>query len=468
MDYEVLVFLSDKHSGSVCGYAGDPVVRTPNLDRIAAAGAVFTNAYTSCPLCVPARASFMTGRYPLDIGVIDNAQGFASQEPTFAHCLGINGYQTSLIGRMHFLGLDQRHGFDQRLADDITQTYWGGKCLDIANVKRDVHEIFPVEKTESYQYDHYVVEKALEYLDQEHKEKQMMVVGTYMPHVPLGAPEELVDYYRDKMQKTPHNLVMPYPCDGVSKVRKIFGSDDEARNNEERAYYYAMIETEDKLVGQVYDKFHEYCEKKGKPGIFIYLSDHGDMMGDKGLFEKSTFFEYASKIPMIVQVDGMKHQEISTPVSIMDISATLCALTESPALPYGEGRDLSKAIAGETLEEIPIISNILGSGKRIDEHHFGTMVRYKNYKFITYAGLEAQDLLFDIEADPAEHKNLIHEKSDIADTLRAIAAEHNKGNEVKIQKCLESCEGPASKTNNIGILRTWGESRQYINETWHI
>ncbi|MBE6017010.1 MAG: hypothetical protein E7233_05290 [Lachnospiraceae bacterium] len=467
-DYEVLIFISDQHSGAVCGYAGDPVVRTPNLNRIAAKGAAFLNAYTSCPLCVPARASLMTERYPIDIGVVDNAQSFASHEPTFAHSLGSNDYQTSLCGRMHFNGMDQRHGFDQRIALDITNTFWGGSCTEIAFAKRDVHEIFPLDRDEAYHYDHYVAEEAVKYLEQDHEEKQMIVVGTYMPHCPLGAPQELADYYRDKMKDTPHDITMPYLCDGVLRTRKRFGSDDLEQSYRERAYYYAMIEDEDMLVGKVYDKFHEYCECKGKPGIFIYTSDHGDMMGDKGLYAKRNLFEYASKIPLIIQVDGKEHQEIHTPVSLMDISATICSLTGSPRLPYGEGRDLTKALDGEPLEDIPVISNILGSGRNGEGDSYGTMVRYQNYKFITYKGLEDQELLFDIDKDPKEHVNLISEHPEVVSYLREIAENHNFGSEIKLKKYKETAEGGPDCINNATILSAYGAKRQYLNETWHL
>src|SRR6188474_2327720 len=111
----LLVIMADQHSPHVLGCAGDPVVRTPHLDALAARGVRFQNAYCAFPLCAPSRASFMTGQTPTALRVWSNGCTLASDIPTFAHSLGAAGYETVLCGRMHFNGPDQRHGFHQRL-----------------------------------------------------------------------------------------------------------------------------------------------------------------------------------------------------------------------------------------------------------------------------------------------------------------------------------------------------------------
>ena len=122
---EVLLFCSDQHTASVSGFMGDPIVRTPNLDRLAREGVVFDNAYTSCPLCAPARASLMTGRIPSKMEMFNNACDYRSSEITFAHLTALAGYDSVLIGRMHFNGMDFHHGFTRRVGQDITGSYWG-------------------------------------------------------------------------------------------------------------------------------------------------------------------------------------------------------------------------------------------------------------------------------------------------------------------------------------------------------
>lgn len=122
---DILIIMSDQHSAQCCGFMGDRIAHTPNLDRLAAQGVIFQNAYTSCPLCVPARASFMTGKMPSKLSVFSNNDSLPSDQPTFAHIAAIEGYQTILCGRMHFVGPDQRHGFAERPIGDLCHWAWG-------------------------------------------------------------------------------------------------------------------------------------------------------------------------------------------------------------------------------------------------------------------------------------------------------------------------------------------------------
>lgn len=465
--YEILIWISDQHSGAVCGYAGDPVVRTPNLDALAAEGAVFTNAYTSCPVCVPARASFLTCRYPLDIGMTGNTHSFPSHDPTFLHCLSIADYETVLCGRMHFRGLDQRHGFEKRIAKDITTSHWGyvfnGSGLGSSYRGSNVHQIFPAENCASYQYDNYVLKTLLRYLEEPHMRKQAIVVGTYLPHWPLGAPEETIAYYRGKMESTCHDPVLAHPCGALAGVQGFSDGTTPDTTLEERAVYYAMIEEEDRLIGQARTAWRAYLERKGKKGIFIYLSDHGDHMGDKGRFGKETLFELSAHIPMIIQIDGCPHQEIREPVSIMDVGETLCALTGAPRLPFGEGVDLSPAVFGEKPVSHPVIAEILGTGRDGCRPCMGTMVRQDDYKLITYREWEDEDLLFNIVEDPGECRNLVGELPERYTQLKALSTAHAVGEEIKLRRAME-CVGPGS---NAALLSRYGLfHRELLNETW--
>lgn len=120
---DILVFLSDQHSPLFSEYAGGPA-RTPTLNRLCAEGTSYTSCYTSCPLCVPARMSMLTGRLPSKTGVMRNNDTIPDVMPTFLHPFVAAGYETVLIGRMHFVGKDQRHGFTKRLAQDMTPVTW--------------------------------------------------------------------------------------------------------------------------------------------------------------------------------------------------------------------------------------------------------------------------------------------------------------------------------------------------------
>ena len=168
---DILIYLSDQHDGRVMGCAGHPVVETPNLDALASEGTMFENAYTSCPLCVPARMSFLTGRLPVHTGVYTNRGSIPSEMPTFLHLLALAGYETVLCGRMHFEGEDQRHGFTKRIAGDITPVsigpmapYWErmGPMAPVMTEGGCIHAVgggnSPVQE-----YDRYVIREAETY-----------------------------------------------------------------------------------------------------------------------------------------------------------------------------------------------------------------------------------------------------------------------------------------------------------------
>ena len=135
-----LIIMSDKHHAGTMGCAGDNTIRTPNLDRLSANGVRFNQCYTASPLCVPARMAFLTGQYPSDTRAWCNENILGSDIPTFAHPLGVGGYETVLCGRMHFCGPDQRHGFEKRLVGDITGVHHRQLRPDADHLMKDMWE----------------------------------------------------------------------------------------------------------------------------------------------------------------------------------------------------------------------------------------------------------------------------------------------------------------------------------------
>src|SRR5579885_1756566 len=162
--------MSDEHAPQVSSPYGHPFIHTPAMQRLADHGTVFENAYCNSPLCVPSRASFMTGKHLYRIGVWDNGVPLASDEPTWAHRLNALGYDTALAGKMHFVGLDQRHGFQERLVEDVHGSgrmrgpSWddGVKDGGAAMWKR-IEEAGPGDSTYQ-QYDDEVVARSAEYI----------------------------------------------------------------------------------------------------------------------------------------------------------------------------------------------------------------------------------------------------------------------------------------------------------------
>ena len=427
---DICLFFSDQHSYLKQGYAGDKIVRTPNLDRIVKNGVSFDNNYTSYPLCVPARMSLMSGQLPSKCGCMGNFSVLDSSRATFAHSLNSVGYETVLCGRMHFVGPDQRHGFSKRIAGDITPIFTN-RPTKAFEKERGVHlntptggahciSIIGAGNSPTLEFDRYVVERALDYLKDSYDKPQFLCVGTYSPHHPYVAPKELYDYYYEKLSDDDlDDIDLPLPA----YYQNIFQDKDPKIVKAVRAAYYAMVEFTDNEIGQVYDAFQEYLKRTGHQGVFIYASDHGDHIGRRGIYGKMTFFEESSHTPMVFSGDTIaKGLRFSGATSLMDLGPTLCQLVGAPIASDTDGVSLFDQLQGgvDNLERM-VISELGGSSSRKSEDNipYAQMVKYKNYKFVHYDGYK-DDAIFDIEKDPNESINLINELPELADKCKVF------------------------------------------------
>ncbi|GKX27576.1 choline-sulfatase [Vallitalea longa] len=420
---DILIFLSDQHSPLYWEFNSDWGVKTPNLVDIAGKGTFFNKAYTSCPLCVPARMSMLCGQLPSKTHIYNNKGALPEDKATFLHMLAIEGYETVLCGRMHFNGVDQRHGFTKRIMGDITKIYWGesyfrnelGPLCNTVGANGCLNYsgggISPI-----IEYDRQVVQKALEYLSEKHDKPQCIVVGTYAPHFTYIAPPDLYDYYKEivvlpKSMKNKTNHDHP-----VLQHRKQKAEEKKIKSI--RAAYFGMITNMDREIGKLHSKWKEYLDNYDREGIFIYMSDHGDQIGEHDMYGKQTFFEGASRIPLIFEGDGIQEGSvIDDPVSIMDLGPTLCQLTGSNMPPVPDGKSLMKQLTNDTREPHRyIISEFVENihGKIIP----GRMIRQDKWKLITYAYHEEYDLLFDMEEDPYELNNVADYNNNIVQKLR--------------------------------------------------
>ena len=173
-------------------------------------------------------------------------------------------------------------------------------------------------------------------MNQKHSKKQAIIVGIYMPHLPLGGAPDKVDYYRNKVMNNFHSVETEYPFEGSARRPCYKHLKDKEILRELRANYYAMIETKDELIGKVYDSYVDYLRNNHRKGIFVYVSDHGDQMGEKRYIGKRVFFEDAERIPLIIQIideygnPALSKQFIDTPVSLMDVGPIICSLCKIP------------------------------------------------------------------------------------------------------------------------------------------
>jgi choline-sulfatase len=424
---DILVFLSDQHNVEVIGFAGDSYVNTPNLDRLASEGLAFGNAYTSCPLCVPARSSMLTGQLPSRTGILTNQGVITSEQATFVHSLGAAGYETVLCGRMHFMGPDQRHGFERRYVGDFTPCYHGryGKVRSdlgpyVGTPAGDFTKHYGGGTSPVLEYDRAVVRSALDVLTQPHGRPLLLVVGTYGPHHTYVAPDELYRKYLD---------LLPHPeADADSARARHPVIDDRARQIEPevahrlRAAYYGMVEHIDAQLGLIRDAWSTYVSGSGRPDLFCYLSDHGDQIGEKRQWGKMTFYESSVAIPMIFSGSSVAARGIvDDPASIIDVSPTLCELAGAPHLPEPDGISQLPVLSttarygGADESKRSVLSELLQPG---DPPIPGRMIRRGDWKYVSYAGYEAHDLLFNLADDPEEDRNVRDECPIVAAGLR--------------------------------------------------
>ena len=431
---DILLYMSDQHSYGLQGYAGNQVVRTPNLDRLARTGTAMDNAYTACPLCVPARAAMISGELPSHNGVLFNFSAIDSNQATFLHSLHAAGYDTVLCGRMHFIGPDQRHGYARRIAGDRTPVFPNNppKGVDPPTEVRGYDEnssLYYMGPGDSpvLAYDRYVVDHATAFLEEDHETPFFLTVGTYGPHFPYVAPPELFHYYYDKV-----------PLDDASAdfegYPALAGKMQEADPDvvrAARAAYYGLVEQQDRHIGTVYNAFQAYLRRTGHEGIFIYVSDHGDMNGTHGYYGKQVFYEPAVHIPFLIQGSDIPAQRITAPVSLLDVGKTVCALAGAKVLP-GDGEDLSQAIATGRFDEDRTVVSELYTYLSNGDTSLGRMIRWHDYKYFTFSGFPDDDVLYNVAEDPGELHNLRDSEPALVERLRAKAAEYPSYDDVMV------------------------------------
>lgn len=421
---DILLYISDQHAYEMQGYGGNDLVRTPNLDRIAHEGTAFMNAVTPYPVCVPARMSMLSCLHASTVEVYTNNTALDSNTPTFLHSLNIAGYETVLCGRMHFVGGDQRHGFSKRIAGDITQVFHNRP--DRIKEERGVHDKTPQNAPNSLKYmgggnsptqefDRYVVDQALDYLQGSYDRPQFISVGTYGPHHPFVAPKELYEYYHDKVSIPYETLDLPeHPA-----LRNNFRDTSEEVIRAARAAYYGMVEFEDQLIGKVYDAFNEYLHRNGREGVFVYVSDHGEHAGNRGYYGKNTFYDCSVHIPMIFAgtniTAGARRYGA---VSLLDLGETLIDLAGGPHLPREDGRSLLGELHGDEDDLERVTLSETGGNYLLQEFTYGQMGKYRQYKYIHYDGFDENDVLYDLEKDPLESINVISEHPDVVRKIK--------------------------------------------------
>lgn len=416
----LLYIHTDQHNPAVLGCAGDPLVETPNLDRLAAGGAIFSNVYCCSPICVPSRMSMLTGRHPYQNQVWTNNHHLDSGIPTLAHSMGAAGYRPVLAGRMHAVGPDQLHGYTERYIGDHSGNFLGGVPVDrgvldgTAGPER-TSLIRSGAGQSGYQvHDEAVAAAAVDYLNRLGVEKRAygeidpfsLSVGLMLPHPPYVARREDYERYADKMtlperHESLDQVQHPYMRRWREYTGAVDVSDEETLRS--RAAYWGLVHRVDVLVGEVLAALD--ANGLTENTLIVYTSDHGDMQGEHGLWWKHVFYEESVKVPLIVNWPGVidAGQRCEQVVSALDVTATMLDALEAPALPGSPGRSLlglvSEARPTPDWEDVAF-SEYVADQYTPDGESYHRMVRLGPWKLVHYEGMEPQ--LFNLDDDPGE------------------------------------------------------------------
>lgn len=430
----IVMMMVDQMAHDVIGHLGHPAALTPHLDALARSGAAFTNAYCNSPICVSSRTSFMTGTLVSDNGAFDNGGEFPASLPTFVHHLNRAGYRTVLSGKMHVIGPDQRHGFQERLTTDdsptgfeLTPDWTRGPHPNEGTSLNRLRS--PPGRPWSLQlaYDEDVLYHAQVRLRQLRAGKQpfFLCASFSHPHDPFLVPQAYWDRYDGRDVPAPHvpapawNALHPYnQWIQIHYEADRFPLNEEETRQARRAYYAAVSDVND-LVGRL---LAELTRLELTDTLVVFTSDHGEMLGEHGMWFKRTFYDGAAKVPLLISLPGEVQPAVRREVvSLVDLSATLLDYAGVSAFPPGSlppaGRSLRTLLRGEAAA---------WPDRAVCEYFSeGTvepmlLLRRGRHKFVYVH--DHLPLLFDLETDPHEQQNLAAEP-DCQELARALQAE---------------------------------------------
>lgn len=439
----VLFLLSDQHRPSSAGYEGDPLARTPNLDALAASSTRFSQAYCTNPVCTPSRASILTGLYTHNHRTWSNRTAWPFEIRTVAHHFSRAGYVSALIGKMHFVDA-QTHGFDYRLdfndwyqylgpktklyADELSRANSGSGMPQIDDLWSDFGDPWIGTRTlddrkgfvhvgraslieEKDHFESFVSRESVRFLKRFAGQHPFFLISSYLkPHDPFMPPERHARMYRAADMKLPDTYGKVDTSKVPAEIRQRIERDApnpeirDTRNAQQRiAMYYGNVAFLDYCVGQVLAALRELDLEKNT--VVIYSSDHGEMLGEHGLWQKFVFYEPSVGVPLIVRVPGVTRTGVvcRQPVSQTSLMASLLELCginvpgglDGPSLvPYLRQPDLTR--------DEPVFAEFALRTKNAKY-----MIRDGDWKYCFYANDTPE--LYHLKNDPKEMTNLAHD-----------------------------------------------------------
>ena len=435
----ILLIQVDQMTAKVLPAYGHQIVKTPNLDKLASEGVVFENSYCNFPLCAPSRMSMLTGRYANTVGVWDNATEAPAETPTLMHYLRGMGYNTTLCGKMHFVGPDQLHGYEERVTTDIypSNFSWApdwekglgdrptGINLSAVVNSGQCKRSLQIDYDDEVEY--FGVRKIFDLARYEER-PFFLTVSFTQPHSPFICRPEHWDLYDSEEIDMPSVPAMKEEdMDPMSKWIYYAHAgdldtptDEQIRNS--RHAYYGMVSSLDEKVGNLIAALKD-CELY-EDTVIIFTSDHGDMLGERGQWYKQLFYEYSATVPLIISCPSLfTPKRIEKCVSLVDITPTVLDIVAD-----GEKYDVIDAFEGKSL--VPLLKDG-EDADRLDQiivEYTGEgalapcrMVRRGTVKYI-YTH-DHDDIVYDLSNDPLELNNVATqpEYAAIRAELRAVA-----------------------------------------------
>jgi len=412
----LLFILSDEHQRDITGCYGNEIVKTPNLDRLAARGTRFTSAYTPCPICVPARTSLATGRYVYQTGSWDNAHAYRGEIPSWGHRLMAQGHRVDSIGKLHYRDTHDNNGFSEEILpmhvlDGI------GDLLGLirtpppprGNMAALARDAGP--GTSHYNdYDREIAKQATQWLKKRAGEAPdkpwVLFVSFVRPHFPLIPPPEFFALYSpdrmpwprlyDKLQRPTHPAVA-----GLKATMNYDDFFDERQVRTAVAAYYGLMSFLDDNVGKVLRALHDNGLEQDTR--IIYSSDHGDNLGNRGLWGKSVMYEESAAIPFLLAgPDVAAGGVVDTPVSLVDCYRSILEATGVPLPP--EDQSLPSCSLWEIARGARPKRTVLSEYHAASSVTGTFMIRHGRYKYVYHTGYRPE--LFDLVADPGETRDL--------------------------------------------------------------
>jgi choline-sulfatase len=427
----ILMLFSDQHNARMAGFMGNTIVQTPSLDRLAARGVVFDNAYCSSPLCSPSRQSFMAGLYCHHIDMWNNTAAMPEDTVTWAHMLSLAGYETSLVGKMHFNGYQKMYGFDRRPVLEGSEAgehfySWGLRTSHVWTDPLPYSSVNPQtfdptrallnagpdspERLKIFQKDLEVLDVTCKMLREKATDKDgrpwAICASFVLPHPPLRGRADIVERYRGKGD-------LPFNIRGEGRDACdqwiLHWHGNMQRASEEairhgREVYFSLITEFDEYAGRILD-----CLAEGgldANTVVFYFSDHGEMAGEHGMWNKVTLLESSIRVPLIVSWPGHYPQgaRIDTPVSLVDLYPTfleIAGVSLPPPLTV-DGHSLVPLLEGrpQDFAGSEVFCEFEGEGW----NHPRACIRVGEYKYVY--NHTADERLYDLEADPYEMTDL--------------------------------------------------------------